>query len=371
MPATVPVPETTVKSVTPFGKTIDLVWETKHQSCVTGYRIKVNSTRSGLVLDEELPSTALSYEIGSLRPCTFYHVKLVTRYGQSQEQIIALNETTTLENVQADEFNFTLTAGNRVEFRWSHVEDVDRCDSEYRVRLTSLDGHEFLLPQQMSVPYRNNSVTFAHVEACVRYNVTLTANDFDVIAQIANLETNFRQPSPMKEPHIDKQHLRLRWSDPDANRYCVANYSVLLDNKMLVTRSNSLDISELERCAEYAALIYWFDKNDTKSDMIRIDFRMDFDVVRGQVTPIRSAVDDGALSVSWTPLPHRANCNILYAVTWNGDQRPTNTPDHNVTIDRFQYCKENKLEIRMIRDRQQSEPTQEIIRQAVLCKSAP
>lgn len=339
-------PKTKIDLTSPLGNSIELMWTTDYPECVDHYTLIVVDLRQYKRRIIRIASGNSSHEINALIPCTDYSVTLET-YGQGNRRTdrSSVNERTSTANIELEYFEYSILENASVLFNWTKVEQVERCDGDYYVKLVLLDDDYSIVVEQ-HVPYTDNEIVINGLKACHKYNVSLNANYFDVVASLGEIRTPFSEPSNIDGLRFDKGQIELQWNAPEENGNCVANYTVTIDGVgEIITSKTVLGLEKLERCQKYSLSVQQRDIQGRKYTPVQIQLEMDIEELSESFEP-NMKVDNETLTISWNAPAYQGKCKINYDLTWNGRRlEELQKSSSSLIVEDFQYCHNNSLQI--------------------------
>lgn len=340
------MPKSTIILTSPFGKSLELIWNTNYPECVSNYTLTIIDL-SNYKKREIFLQNGTSYEVDGLIPCTNYNIQLDTYDLRGLSNSTSVDERTSLANIEPEEFRYSIVADNSIRFNWTRLRDIERCDGDYFVTLTPLD-EAYAIVGDHHTPYTTNEVTVSGLKSCMRYNATLNANYFDKVA--AKIVTSsFAKPSNIYGLKMDEKRMLLEWNHPIENPYCVANYSININGtEEVIISKNELNLDKFERCENYSIAISLVDHTGEKYEPLEMQFEMNFDVLSIELSPTYSMhPENQTLIISWDNLELRSLCGLEFELTWKGEHL-METYHNYYLIDDLEFCRENVVEIRII-----------------------
>lgn len=288
------------------------------------------------------------YEIDGLIPCTDYSIRLDTYSKNGHRDSTSVQDKTSLAKITPEEFHFSiLEGGNSIEFNWTRLRDIERCDGDYFIKLYPLDD-DFPLVADHHTPYNLAEVTISGFKSCQRYNATLNANYFYKVATLEEIILPFAKPSNIHGLKVNRENGYLEWNKPLENENCVANYSIIVNGleEEIITESH-YNLEKLERCKNYTISVTMRNQMGEEYEPLEIQFEMDFDVLHFELHPTYSMfAENQTLLVFWEDIEYRNHCDIKYDFNWSGN--PLQESSHNFySIENLEFCKEDLVQIRI------------------------
>lgn len=340
-------PKSRIALTSPLGNSIELMWSTDYPECVDHYKLIVEDLRQYKKRTIRIESGNSSYEINSLIPCTDYSVTLET-YGQGNRRTdrSSVTERTSMANIELEYFEYSILENASVLFNWTKVEQVDRCDGDYYVKLVLLDDDYSIVVEQ-HVPYTENEIVVNGLKACHKYNVSLNANYFDVVASLGEISAPFSRPSNINGLRFDAGKVELQWNAPEENGNCVANYTVTIDGVgEIITSKTALGLDTLERCQKYSLSVHQKDIKGREYTPLNMELELDIYELPQTFEPKMKAANE-TLTISWNAPAYQGQCKLNYDLMWNGRRLAEEVGKSSISyvIEDFQYCHENSLQI--------------------------
>lgn len=292
-----------------------------------------------------------SFEVTELIPCTDYLITLTTydAGGRKRTDQSTAQERTTLANIVLEDFQFFVVSQSVILFNWTKLPEVSRCDGDYFIKLIPAD-ETYSVVLEEHVPYSENEITM-NIKACRRYNVTLNANYFDVVASLQDFKSPFANPSNIYGLTVDAQKLILMWQNPVDNPSCVAYYTVSAGGTQFRVESNQLSLNDFERCQTHSVSVQLTPESLEENlvyDPLQMDFVLDSDVLDAEISPeLVLSSRDHTLTVTWSEPPLRSQCSIQYDLKWNSEAMPRleGTIRNSYVINEIEHCQNHSLEI--------------------------
>lgn len=326
-----------------------MIWNTDYPECVGGYAIVVEDLSSATRLTTRTQNGS-SYDLTGLIPCTNYLISLETYTWRGKvSHRSTVRERTTLANIEV-EFQYYVIDHSSIRFEWTKLPEVERCDGDYFVKVIPQDETYSIFVEE-HVPYTENAVVVGGLKACRKYNVTLNANFFDIVATIEEVSSPFSSPSNIHGLLVDVQQLVLEWDIPVENGNCVAYYVVSVGEVGdFSTQSNHLSLAELDRCRAYNVSVYQVDVQQTEYASLTTVLELNFDVLNWNlVASMDVRIENQSMVISWPTPIHRGLCEITYELQWNSILIATTKDTHPETtylIPEFEYCRNHSLAIK-------------------------
>lgn len=336
----------------PSGNSIEIIWTTDYPECVDHYKLVVEDLSQQLQKTKHIPSGNNSYEAEGLIPCTEYSVTLDTysKFGSRRSHRSRVTERTSLANIDLEYFDYSVLENSSILFNWTKLPQVERCDGDYFVKLMPLDD-VYSIALEEHVPYTSNTVVVDGLKSCLKYNVSLNANYFDVVASLGEISGAFSRPSNIYGLLVDYDRHHIEWSASKRNPNCVANYTVTVKNiPELVIESLEWNWNqlELERCRMLPISVRQTDLLGNVYPPLEANLEITDDVLNVTLEPNISIVRGRSLIVIIPRPPLRNDCQINYTVWWNLEPiLAEDSEELTFAIDDLEYCTNNVLTIQM------------------------
>lgn len=346
-----PDPKSQIEVTSPSGHAIELIWTTNYPECVGHYTIDVREPSQRRSQSHLKVTNVSSYEVTELIPCTDYSITLITydAGGKKRTDQSTATERTTLANIVLQDFQFFVVSPSTIRFNWTKLPEVSRCDGDYFIKLIPAD-ETYSVVLEEHVPYSENEITMS-IKACRRYNVTLNANYFDVVASLQDFKSPFANPSNIYGLTVDAQKLILMWQNPVDNSNCVAYYMVSAGGTQFRVETNQLSLIDFQRCQTHFVSVQLTPESLEEKlvyEPLQLDFVLDADVLDAEISPeLVLNSREHTLTVTWSEPPLMSQCSIKYDLKWNSEAIPKieGTVKNSYVINEIEYCQSNSLEI--------------------------
>lgn len=310
-------PQSKIGITSPSGNSIELVWTSNYPECVDYYVIRIRDLGESRYTSIKIPNGS-SYELTGLIPCTNYQILLDTySNGQRKDQSM-VTERTTLANIQQSKFQHTSIGNSSVRFTWTKLRDVDRCDGDYFVKMIPADDL-YSVVFEKHVPYSENELILTGFGACRKYNVSLNANYFDIVAVLEDFSSPFASPSNIYGCSFDKDELVLEWQMATENVNCVSHYTVSVLDVQIETKSTTLKMNNLERCQTHNISVFQVDTQGNQYPPLRLEVALDLGVLSDDIdwaANITYTYDETTdqMMLTWNKPIGYENCNLTYSI---------------------------------------------------------
>jgi Fibronectin type III domain len=266
----------------------------------------------------------LELTITDLKPCTQYHINLVTLDANNTvvQNISKVEKTVYVDPGQVDQISY-VKHRNSVMLHWQPPIFGRTCLANYTVRYAKKMGHTSGHWIEHTIPAEdNNRLNVEGLSSCQRYVFTISSNNIPTSSTTPNeFETDYDKPGQVTNvriEHISPVNVTLRWDPPDKNPGCVAAYCSRIPEyspQWSCTTELQTTLENLKPCKNYTVLITVRDTHNNLGEITEKSFRA-LDDNPTMVQNIRSSASESHLRVDWDEPVYGSFCvkHYRYAV---------------------------------------------------------
>lgn len=325
-----------------------MVWYTDYPECVGHYSITLLDLTTPAVQKTEHISSrnSTNHEWDSLIPCTDYEVLIKTfSLDNRLTSQVKVRERTTLANLVVEEFKVARSGLTWVKLQWTRLREVERCEGDYFVKMYMI-GETYPIVIEIHIPYTDNELNIRDLRACRRYNVSLHANYFDIVGSL-NFDMAYQTPSDPHGLSYDWKSLNLSWISPIENMDCVDHYSIRISNVgEYPTRSNSMNLGQLERCYEHQIFLNAVDATGKVGKTLNVNATLTYDVLDFPIELVLD-INNQTLLIKWLHPKYRRHCEISAELKWNSIVTlpvAVTESSHSYMINEFEFCANHTID---------------------------